>query len=108
LLLRNAGDLADQHLAVEVEERFKHLPLGAGGDQLVGGKGRIRLRTRHGITVATGAPAKAPASAYLATAIWTRRSSRTERPALTMLINARHYRSADIAGWASACCSNAA
>ena len=32
LLLRDAGDLADEHFAVEVEERLEHLPLGPRGD----------------------------------------------------------------------------
>jgi hypothetical protein len=50
LLLRDTGDLADKHLAVEVEERFKHFPLRPGGDQLVGGKRRGRPRSRHGVS----------------------------------------------------------
>jgi hypothetical protein len=29
-LLRDAGDLSGEHLAVEVKERFEHLPFGAG------------------------------------------------------------------------------
>ena len=74
-LLRNAADLADEHLAVEVKERFQHLPLGAGGDPLIGGKRRIRLRSRHGTTVAVGARQR-PASA-----IWGRRSGRADYPA---------------------------
>lgn len=54
LLLRDAADLTDQHLAVKIEECLKHVTLAAGADGLVGVQRRIRLRNSHAATVIAG------------------------------------------------------
>jgi len=51
LLVRQAGQLALQHVTVQLEKRLKYLALTAGAHQLIRRERRIRLEGGHAETV---------------------------------------------------------